>query len=423
MRGLGPCLLVPVLLAAMPAFAADLQVTDFSDTGYDPSPAGAELTYSITVENGAADTVTNAVMVIDLPAGATAGTLAPFCAADAGVPTRVVCNIGTLVGTLGPGGAPVVFPLGVHTGGMAPGIVTVSGAIGFGDAVPPATTPVGSLVDGDPFFGADTNKPNNRRQETTTLVDAGNLRLEKSASPDPVVGGAVVTYTLTVTNQGPSNATNFTVTDTLPAASSYIAGSFSGAGWTFNGGSMTATHAGTLAVGASTSFSFQARVEAGSGNIVNSAVATAIGTPDPDTDDNTAQVTTAVTPGADLTVGKTATPAPAISGQPITFTLLARNMGPSAAENVSLVDAMPAGFIITGGTQPAGWTCVDDPGATERTCTRAAPMPPGAAETITIEALVPANGPNSSGDVTNSATIASDTPDPNGTRCRWRRRW
>src|SRR5690606_35912895 len=28
MRGLGPCLLVPVLLAAMPAFAADLQVTD-----------------------------------------------------------------------------------------------------------------------------------------------------------------------------------------------------------------------------------------------------------------------------------------------------------------------------------------------------------------------------------------------------------
>ena len=141
-----------------------------------------------------------------------------FCSADAAVPARVVCAVGELVGTQTAQGAPVSFQLGVDTGGQAPGTVTMRGAIGFGSAVPPAGTPITALTPGDAFFASDTNTANNQRNEATTLTIAGDLRLLKSATPDPVVGGGEVTYTLTVFNDGPSASTNFRVVDTLPAA-------------------------------------------------------------------------------------------------------------------------------------------------------------------------------------------------------------
>ena len=411
-RVLARALLVAGSLLALPALAADLQLTDLSDSGYDPVPAGSDVVYSITLENGAGDTSAATSSIFDLPAGTTASSLPAFCAAAVGTPTRIVCNHGPLQGTLA-GGSPITFQIGVNTGGQAPGTVTMRGAVGFSANTPPATTPIASLTVADPFFAGDTNTANNIRSQATTLTVAGDLRLQKSATPNPVVGGGVVTYTLTVTNDGPSPSTNFRVVDTLPAATTFVAGSFNGAGWTFAQGSMTATHAGTLAVGASSTFSFRARVNAGSGNITNAAVVEAIGTPDPDPDNNDAEVTTAITPGADLAISKSAAPAPAIAGQSITFTLTARNLGPSVAQNASITDALPAGFVITGGTAPAAWSCSSEAANSVRTCNRTGDMPVGEVATITIVATVPSTGPNSSGDVTNTATITSATPDPN----------
>ncbi|MBN6149225.1 DUF11 domain-containing protein [Xanthomonas sp. AmX2] len=397
------------------ALAADLQMTDLSDTGYDPTPAGGDVVYNVTVENGAADTVTNAVAIFDLPNGAIAAAPLPAgCAADSGVSTRLVCNIGTLVGTFSSNGAPVSLALRVRTTGVAPGTFSLVGAIGFADAVPAATTPIASLSSNDPFFGADTNTANNRRTEDTTLVAAGDLSLEKTATPNPVVGGSEVTYTLTVRNAGPSASANFNVVDSLPAAVTLVPGSFAGSGWTLNSGTMTATHAGSLAVGASATFSFRAKVNAGSGNLVNSAVVNAGPSPDPNPGDNSASVTTAVSAGADLTISKSATPAPAVSGQPVTFNLQIRNEGPSAAVNPRFTDALPTGFVITGGTAPAGWTCSNSGGDTSRTCSLAGSLANGATADFTIVATVPASGTNSSGSVTNSATVSADTPDPNG---------
>ncbi len=393
------------------AWSVDLVLVDVSDTGYDPVPAGAPVVYSITLENGAPDTSSPATSIFDLPAGSSAASLPAFCAADGGVPTRVVCNHGPLTG----GAPPISFQIGIDTSGMPPGTIAVRGALGFQAATPSAATPVSGLTLGDDFFATDSNAVNNLRNQQTTLQNAGDLRVVKAASPDPVTGGGEVTYTLTVTNDGPSISTNFRVVDSLPAAASYVSGSFSGAGWTFNSGTTTATHAGSLNVGASTSFSFRARVNAGTGTIINAAIVEAIGTPDPNTGNNQAQIETPVTPGADLTVAKAVSPSPAIAGGSVTFTLTARNLGPSLAQGVTLVDALPAGFVITGGDVPAGWSCSNAAADTVRNCSRSGgDMQPGAVEVITIEATVPATGANSSGDVTNTATIASATADPNG---------
>ena len=49
-----------------------------------------------------------------------------------------------------------------------------------------------------------------------------NLAITKSDSADPVVSGSNFSYTLTVTNNGPSSAQTVSVSDTLPAGVTYV---------------------------------------------------------------------------------------------------------------------------------------------------------------------------------------------------------
>ena len=52
-------------------------------------------------------------------------------------------------------------------------------------------------------------------------VTQTDLAIVKSASPNPVIAGNALTYALNATNNGPSNATGVTITDTLPAGVTY----------------------------------------------------------------------------------------------------------------------------------------------------------------------------------------------------------
>lgn len=390
------------------ALAVDLQITDFSDTGYDPVPAGTTVLYNVKVENGANETAAGTVTIFDLPAGTALGSSAPAgCTAtpgDNGL-TRVVCTNPTLSAM----GGPYQFKLPVSTIDSQPATITVRAAIGFASTLPLATTPISAFPANDAFYGADTNSTNNRTSQTTTIEAAADLELSKSATPSPVIGGGEITYTLTVRNNGPSVTTGFNVADTLPANVTLV-GTPTGADWTFT--QQNGRYNGTLAVGASASYTFKGKVNVGTGNIVNSATVSAGSVPDAVPDNNTASVTTPVTAGADLLLSKSVSPAPAAAGSEVTYTLTARNEGPSAATSVVVTDAMPTGFVITGGTAPAGWTCSSDAGNSVRTCSLAGSFAPGAQAMITITALVPSTGTNSSGTVTNTAQISSATPDP-----------
>ncbi len=53
-------------------------------------------------------------------------------------------------------------------------------------------------------------------------ANSADMAIVKTGSPNPVTEGTPLTYTLTVTNNGPASATNVTVTDTLPSVVTYL---------------------------------------------------------------------------------------------------------------------------------------------------------------------------------------------------------
>ena len=63
----------------------------------------------------------------------------------------------------------------------------------------------------------DPSTGNNTASASTTVNPAADLAVTKTDSPDPVAVGQQLTYTVGVSNAGPSSATGITVTDTLPA--------------------------------------------------------------------------------------------------------------------------------------------------------------------------------------------------------------
>ena len=63
----------------------------------------------------------------------------------------------------------------------------------------------------------DPNPGNESGTSTTTVQASADLSVTKSDSPDPVVAGQNLTYTINFTNNGPNPATSVTVSDTVPA--------------------------------------------------------------------------------------------------------------------------------------------------------------------------------------------------------------
>lgn len=117
-------------------------------------------------------------------------------------------------------------------------------------------------------------------------VPSPDLEIKKTG-PALVTEGTNAVYTLTAKNLGPTTATGVTITDPVPAGSTFV----SAPGCTLTAGTVTCA-VGTLAVGASQSYTLT--VLAGSGSsLVNTATVAGLQT-DPIPANNVATVTTAI---------------------------------------------------------------------------------------------------------------------------------
>lgn len=119
---------------------------------------------------------------------------------------------------------------------------------------------------------------------------SADVSISKTASPNPGVVGAVLTYRLIVSNNGPASATNINVTDNLPSTvtfglASVTQGSCSGSG-------PVNCSIGTLAAGASAVITITVTPTA-SGQITNNASVVA-NEADPDASNNIASLVTVI---------------------------------------------------------------------------------------------------------------------------------
>ncbi|MCG8459578.1 MAG: DUF11 domain-containing protein, partial [Holophagales bacterium] len=113
----------------------------------------------------------------------------------------------------------------------------------------------------------DPDPGNNSATDTDSLSGEADLAVRQLDSPDPVVLGSMLTYTIEVENLGPSAATSVMVLDTLPSGVVFSAAG--GLGWSCgeSGGIVTCTLP-TLAPGLAEPISVVATVQ-GPGPLTN----------------------------------------------------------------------------------------------------------------------------------------------------------
>jgi uncharacterized repeat protein (TIGR01451 family) len=274
----------------------------------------------------------------------------------------------------------------------------------------------------------------------SSLIQAPNLSITKTASTTHANPGDVVTYTSTVTNPSerdpgdplfgtPVNAaTNLVVADPLPSGLNF-------AGFTNNPGSEcgynTATRIITCAVGtlspdATFSFAYQASVSAvaagsPSATLVNSACYLSNSADQPTVIfQGCANASVVVPPGppvpADLGVVKTVSDSTVSPGDTVTWQIVGTNYGPATSTGFVLADQLPAGVSFVSATASAPLSCTTPAAGASGsiTCTAASvPATPAAGSSLTLTIVTKVNAAATAGTVLlNIATVNGDQPEP-----------
>jgi uncharacterized repeat protein (TIGR01451 family) len=188
---------------------ADLRVTKTDSP--DPVTAGSDITYTIWVDNLGPSDVSSLTLTDVLPVGTTfvsVGNAGTACTTPAPGSTGTISCTRSLAAGFG-------WPLTV--------VVNVNAALPAGTVISNTATVTSTTT--------DPNAANNSDTETTTVGPIADLSVTKTDAEDPVIPGSDITYTITVTNAGPSAAQAVTLTDTVVPVGGIV--SFTGpAGWT-----------------------------------------------------------------------------------------------------------------------------------------------------------------------------------------------
>ena len=151
------------------------------------------------------------------------------------------------------------------------------------------------------------------------IADAADLSVTKTASPDPGTKGSNLSYTITVTNNGPGIADAVSVSDSLPSGTTFVsAAATQGNCTTPAAGASTGTltcNLGSLANRASATVRMVVNVTALPGATISNTATVRASTSDPNSANNTATVMTEVVAGAPTNPGPPANPGPP-SGTP-----------------------------------------------------------------------------------------------------------
>ncbi len=256
---------------------------------------------------------------------------------------------------------------------------------------------------------------NNSATATATVSARADVKITKTLSSAVFRAGTPVTYSLAVTNLGPSAAAGpISVDDDLPAGTTFV--SVSGAGWTCDpipAGTVAAhlhcTLAGPLSVGAApAAIAVTVGLPSGQTADVSNTATGSSPTTDPVPGNNTSTVTNTPSTQADLQIQKRHLTSPFVAGQRADYQIDVFNAGESDAAGVRVVDPLPTGLSYHGfsSTDP-DWTCAAA-GATV-TCTYAGTFTAGSTSSFILTVDLASSF---AGTAINTATVSATTTDP-----------
>ena len=368
---------------------ADLSIT--KTDGLASASSGQVVTYTIVAANAGPSWVVGARVLDDIPTTLSDATW--LCSADVGA----ACS-----GASGAGSIDALVDLAANTSVTFSVTATIAAVDGTVLNAATLSAPTGTT---DPDAGND-------RAEDTTIVDpVGNLSITKTDGRSTVTPGTATSYTIVVTNDGPSNVTGVEVGDVLPAtlvdAHWTCAASIGAVCHDANGTDDVATTV-DLDAGATATFVVGATVAPdATGTISNTATLVAPPTyTDADPSDDSAADATATAPVVDLAVTKSDNRATAVPGTSVTYTIAVTNAGPSTATDARVIDALPPELT------DATWTCSATTGAV-------CPTPSGAGSIDGLVTVAPASTVTfvltadvsfgATGRLTNTATVGAPT--------------
>jgi uncharacterized repeat protein (TIGR01451 family) len=266
--------------------------------------------------------------------------------------------------------------------------------------------------------------------QSGAYCSGADLAVTNSGTPPVVAPGGDITYTQTVTNNGPFDAVNAVFSEGIPANTTFQSIN-TVPGWTCSTPAVGGT--GTIsctdpdvANGAMVTFTVVVQVAIGTANgtqVVDVDNITS-GTNDPNLANNSATVITTVgsSTQADLAVTNTSSSPTVVAGNNFTFTAVVTNNGPgtatapvfteATASNNATMNPVNATFVSL--VPPSGWNCTTPTAGTTGiiTCTDTSAMASGGTATFPVVMTAPVTA--ASGTVlTGTANIASSTPDPN----------
>ncbi len=360
-------------LAANPLFDTQSSApTDLSISiadAPDPAYVGGNVIYTVAVDNLSEQDATNVMVTVSLPAEVDYISAGLVCSESDG-------TVNCLVGDLLAGNSSI---LAIEAKAQIPGTQTVTATVLSAEE--------------------DSDTANNSISEQTVIKAVADLAVvSANDSPDPVLAGTDVTYSVQVKNNGINSASNVTLTHTFSDDIVYVSSTHS---CNSSGNTVTCTIA-ALANGATEDIDIV--VQPDMDGILQNDIAVVSDTYDPDYSNNDAQITTTADPAVDLVLSLEGAPDLVLAGSDLTYTLIVTNTGPSLATNVVLTDTLPVAAPIQSITVTKG-TCVDNLGVVD--CQIGDLQDD---EVVTIIIVVrPTNG--SIGAVTNAASITTDAVD------------
>ena len=377
--------------------SADLSIT--KDDGVATVVPGTSTTYIIVVSNQGPSIVSGASVSDPLPAGVITATWTATASSGGGLVTGSSSATGALASTVDlPVGASVTFTFTVLVSPSATGTLSNTATVS-----PPAGT-------------TDPDPANNSATDTDSLTPQADLSITKTDGVTSVIPGTSTTYTIVVSNAGPSTAADQAVTDVFSSAITAVS-------WTAtaSAGSSVAAASGagninttvTLLPGGTVTFTAVAQISPDAQSEVVSLVNTAsVAVPPGDTtpDNNSATDIDSLTPLAGLSITKDDGQTTAVPGQSTSYTITVSNAGPSAANGVALSDPLPAGVTSAAWTfvSATGGGSVTGPPSGTGDLATTVNLPVGATITFTFTVQI---DPSATGSLVNTATV---TP-PGGT--------